>query len=104
MPIVILPANQNGDDPNKVFTINFSYYNKVYMQPWYWVGIYSFGSFFGQMYQVYLKDKEDKNAGGPVAYLNNLRTKWTTQALNYGFGLAFVLLDYFRSKRFVESA
>lgn len=31
VPIVIVPANQGSDDPNKVFTINFSFYNKVYM-------------------------------------------------------------------------
>lgn len=31
VPIVILPANENVNDANKVFTINFSFYNKVYM-------------------------------------------------------------------------
>jgi len=56
------------------------------------------------MYQFYLKNKDDENAGGPVSYLNNLKSKWTTQALNYGFGIGFTLLDYFRSKRYVENA
>ncbi len=45
-PISILPVTDSSD-PNKLFYISFEFYNKVYMQPWYWIGIYCLGIAFG---------------------------------------------------------
>ncbi len=56
LPITILPTN-SADDPNKLFYIDWQFYNQVYMQPYYWIGIYCFGVLFGSGFHNYLLNK-----------------------------------------------
>ena len=45
VPFEMLPVKD--DDPNKVFIVSFDFYNRIFMQPWYWFGMYAFGTFTG---------------------------------------------------------
>lgn len=100
VPLQMYPLN-GADDPNKIFYISFDFYNKIFMQPWYWVGVYCFGTLFGGLFQFYLKYK-DQCDDAPIKTLNGIRNTAWKRALCYGFGSFFVLGGYFRQKRFVE--
>jgi len=64
-PVTILPVNDSSD-PNKLFYISFDFYNKVYMQPWYWIGIYSLGIAVGTMFDHFLKNRNSADLIGPA--------------------------------------
>jgi hypothetical protein len=100
LPITILPKN-GDDDPNKVFYIDFQFYNKIYMQPWYWVGIYNFGVSFGCAYSHYLKDKNSLETTGPTNVMNNISKKGKCRAIVYAFATFFIVGSVLRQRRMV---
>jgi len=53
MPILIKPQ---PDNPNQLTTVSFDYYNKVYMQSYFHLSSFLFGSLLAITYSRYLKE------------------------------------------------
>ena len=104
-PITILPIN-DGNDVNKTFYISFAFYNQIYMKPWFWVSIYTFGIFVSFGYNEYLRQLReglgDRNAfkGSAVIY-NALNQRLLFRALTYTVAIFCLLYVFFRQWKFV---
>jgi hypothetical protein len=102
LPIQIIPTGDSSD-PNKLFMMDLEFYNKVYMQPWYWIGIYCFGVLFGTIFDHYLKDKNSEEPTGPTAILNKTANNGKTRAIFYCL-IAFLMIGgVLRQKPMVEN-
>lgn len=101
LPVTILPVGDQND-PNKLFYISFDFYNKVYMQPWYWVGIYCLGIVCGTMFDHFLRNRNSAELTGPTLVLINLNKSWKTRAVLYSLSFFFMLGGLLRQKFMVE--
>ena len=101
LPITILPTN-SADDPNKLFYIDFQFYNKIYMQPYYWIGIYCFGILFGSGFYNYQLNKNASEPQPMTEFLNNLIIKPKNRAILYAIAVFLTIGGVLRQKRMVE--
>jgi hypothetical protein len=96
VPITILPVNDPETDVNKLFYIDFQFYNKVYMQPWYWIAVYCSGVLFGTAFCHYINDKNSQEPTGPTEFFNKINDKGAIRALVYLLVLFFMLFGVLR--------